>query len=245
MKCGIFSGMLLVACAAGAGGGKGRSAATAPSSVKLSDAQPLEDLQSVGSQVNLTEKLTAPAAVDTVYFGEIDTFASPDDDEPSSAVPVIAVHPDDQWKAVPLLGTGLTDAGWRYVGAGPARNEIWGVLDTSAGDSRSRFVLAHSTDGGSNFELRVIRKPCKRASVYDFMMNRNGDGRVTVSLDAASGKFKPGLYNYETTDDGKTWSAEPRYEPDAMIHADAVSDDEQPDTTPNGVRTVAKISAKR
>jgi hypothetical protein len=201
---------------------------TTAGGIRLSDAEPMDDLlQSDDVQVSLTDKLDPPDAAKTVYFGEADEFDSDDPNTPVGALPLIAIH-EGTWRAVPLVGTALEDAGWKYVGAGPARNEIWGVLDTSTGDSQPQFVIAHSTDGASTFSLKVMDKPCRLATVSDFAMSRNGHGRVTLSLDTDCGKYKPGLYHYDTSDDGKTWSKNPRYEPDAMIQADTVPDDEQP-----------------
>ena len=198
--------------------------------LNLSDAKPLDDLESDDVQVNLTDKLTAPQINQTVYFGEADDVDPNDDDQTViSAIPLIAIKKGGDWKAVPLIGPGLRDAGWRYVGAGPKPHEVWGVLDTAAGDSRSNFVVAHSIDGADTFTLKVFHKPCKLATVSDFAMSRTGQGRVTLSLDADCGSVKAGLYHYETTDHGQTWSKTPRYEPDAMIRADTVPDDEQPD----------------
>src|SRR5437763_94350 len=83
-------------------------------------------------------------------------------------------------------------------GAGPGPREIWGGLDTVAGSSRPRFALAHSADGGETFELVVFRKPCRLATFFDFAMDREGHGRATLSLDSDCGKYKAGLYHYET-----------------------------------------------
>jgi len=96
----------------------------------------------------------------------------------------------------------------------------------------------------ATFELTVFTKPCKLATFFDFAMDRDGHGRASVSLDADCGEHKAGLYHYETTDDGKTWSREPRYEPDAMIRADDVPDDEQPDAPPDGARRTSFETSK-
>jgi hypothetical protein len=214
--------------------------------VKLSDARSLDDFDIDDNvQVNLTDKLSPPLAVMEVYFGEADAYRDDDDSDsgttaasPAAAIPVIAMQLGDQWKAVAVSGPGLGDAGWKYVGAGPGLREVWGVLDTSAGDSQGNFVLAHSTDGALSFALKEFRKPCKLATVFDFAMNRSGRGGVTLSLDADCGSHKAGLYHYETTDDGKNWSKIPRFEADAMIRADAVSDDEQPAPAVKPLRTL-------
>ncbi len=191
--------------------------------------KPVDHVQlSDEATTNLTDKLEPPEANQTIYFGELDGYDSDNPDTPTSAMPLIAVH-DEQWKAIPVTGHALTNAGWKYVAAGPSRHEIWGVLDTSAGDSRSEFVLAHSTDGGGSFTLKVIEKPCRLATFADFAMSRDGHGRVTLSLDTDCGQHKSGLYHYDTTNDFKTWPDQPRYEPDAMLQAASVPDDEQPD----------------
>ncbi len=207
---------------------------TSVADIRLSDAKPLEMIQSDEVQVNLTDKLEPPLAGDTVYFGEADQFDDDDATTPSESLPLIAFKVGLVWKAVPLTGPGLTDAGWKYVGAGPMPHEVWGVLDTSAGDTRPNFVLAHSTDGAASFTLREFHKPCKLAVISDFAMSRAGVGRVTVSLDADCGQNKAGLYHYETTDDGKTWSKNPRFEPDAMIRSNPVPDEDQPDANTDG-----------
>ena len=198
--------------------------------VHLYDARPLDDLEtdSDNVQVTLTDKLAPPQAALPVYFGEADAFGSEDDTTPVAALPVIALHLGDQWKAVPVTGPGLTDAGWKYVGSGPAAHEVWGVLDTTAGDDQPDFVIAHSTDGALTFTLKEFHKPCRLAEVSDFSMSRAGHGEVTLSLDTDCGSNKAGLYHYETIDHGKTWSRIPRYEPDAMVRAETVPDDEQP-----------------
>ncbi len=200
--------------------------------VRLIDAVPLDQLPIGDRQVNLTDKLVAPQVQKTTYFGEIDEYADDSDDNtPISSVPIIAVRGEKGWMALPLVGTGFTDAGWSYVAAGPSPQEIWAALDTVAGDSRPNFVLAHSSDGGATFELTVFHKPCKLAAFFDFAMSRDGHGRATVSLDSDCGRNKAGLYHYQTNDDGKTWSSPPHFEPDVMIRSDPVPDEEQPDET--------------
>jgi hypothetical protein len=235
---GLFGGggivVLVVLFCIGAGG-----PATEPAGdvVKLSDAVPLSQLAVDGLEANLTDKLTPPATTETIYFGELDQFGNdPDNDEPIGALPIIAVRNGTSWVAVPLTSEGMRDAGWRYVAAGPGAKEIWGAIDTVAGESRGSFVLAHSVDGGATFAMTVFHKPTRRAAFFDFTMDRSGHGQATISLDADVGPHKAGLYHYQTTDDGKTWSA-PRYEPDAMKRADPVPDEEQPDEGGGGTKT--------
>jgi hypothetical protein len=214
--------------------------------VKLSDAKPLGDLETDDDvQVNLTDKLDLPLVATTVYFGEADAYDSDDDKTPVGSIPIIAQHVGSQWKAVPVAGPGLADAGWKYVAGGPGPREVWGVLDTSAGDSQADFVVAHSVDGAMSFSLQKFHKPTKLAAVYDFAMSRRGQGRVTLSLDTDTGHNKAGLYHYRTSDDGKTWSNMPEYEPDAMVRADTVTDDEQPAPAEKPLQTLYIRKAHR
>jgi hypothetical protein len=232
--------LLIVSFCTGAGG-----PATEPVGdvVKLSDAVALSQLAVDELEANFTDKLTPPAAEETIYFGELDQFGNdPDNDEPIAALPIIAVRKGGSWMAVPLTSEGMRDAGWRYVGAGPGAKEIWGAIDTVAGDSRANFVLAHSSDGGATFVMTVFRKPTRRAEFFDFAMDRDGHGRVTISLDSDVGSHKAGRYHYQTSDDGKTWSA-PQYEPNAMKRAEPVPDEEQPDEGGGGTKTSMEVSS--
>ena len=215
-------------------------ASTDPSaqSIRLNDAKPIEEFDSDDLQVNLTDKITLPASDDPVYFGEADAFGEDDPDTAIAAIPLIVIHPGTIWKAVPLVGPGLDDAGWKYVGTGPGLREVWGVLDTSVGDSRSDFVVAHSTDGAATFNLKVFHKPHRLATVSDFAMSKTGCGSVTLSLDADCGPHKMGLYRYDTIDQGKTWTSKPHYEADAMIHSNTVPDGEQPADIDHAVRAI-------
>ena len=225
----------LAACvgrSAGPRDGAGPTTAPAPlARIGLADAKPLADLTPGDLQANLTDKLSPPQTTgNAVYFGEVDEYDGPGDDAKLlSALPILATKDGDAWRAVPVVGPGLADTDWRYVGAGPAAREVWGVLDTAVGDGGADFFLAHSTDGGATFTLSALRKPCPQAAVSDFAMARDGRGRVTLSLDETVGRARPGLYHYETADDGRRWSARPRFEPDSMTRADAVPDEEQPD----------------
>ncbi len=203
---------------------------TLPGPIRLADAKPLAELTPGDLQANLTDKLSPPQTADhPVYFGEVDEYDGPDEDAKlTSSLPVLAERDGATWRAVPVVGPGLADTGWKYVGSGPAPLEAWGVLDTTVGDGGPTVVLAHSTDGGASFQLSALAKPCPQASLSDFSMTRDGRGRVTLSLDEAVGRSRPGLYLYETDDGGRTWSVRPRFEPDGMTRADAVPDDEQP-----------------
>jgi hypothetical protein len=232
----FFAGIALPAVCFWAAGA-GPATQPAPRMVKLSDAVPLSRLAVDDLEVNLTDKLAPPATAVNIYFGELDDYGNdPDNDQPIAALPIIAVNDGDNWMALPLGGEGMRDAGWHYVAAGPGAKEIWGAIDTVAGDSRASFVLAHSTDGGATFEMTDFHKPTRRAEFFDFAMDHNGHGRATISLDADAGPHKAGLYHYQTSDDGKTWSA-PRYEPDAMKRAEPVPDEEQPEMPGGGAKT--------
>ncbi len=236
----VSAAVVAAACAGRAAGPRASvGATTAPVELPgfdLGDAKPLAELTPGDLQANLTDKLSPPQVKDhAVYFGEVDAYDGPEQDAKLvSSLPILAVKAGDAWRAVPVVGPGLANTGWRYVGAGPAKLEVWGVLDTAVGDGGPDLFLAHSTDGGGAFKLFKLHKPAGPATVFDFAMGRDGHGRVIVSLDEAVGRAKPGLYYYETTDDGQTWSTHPRFEPDGMIRADTVPDEEQPDAEGDG-----------
>jgi hypothetical protein len=211
--------------------------------VKLSDAVALNTLQTEDLETNLSDKISSPQVEETTYFGEIDQF-NEDEDKPVGALPIIALHSAETWTAVPLTGEGLRNTNWKYVGAGPAPKEIWGVLDAITGMNLSTFVMAHSIDGGATFEMTVFHKPCKRAQFFDFAMSRDGHGRASLTLEEDCGSHKAGVYHFETRDDGKTWSAEPRYEPDAMTRAEEVPDEEQPSESTAGTKTLFRSGSK-
>ncbi len=207
------------------------SATTRPAdTISVDQAKPLADFETDGQEATFTDKLRPPLASQALYFGEVDTFDGPEASDPTSTVPVIAVKDDDGFKAVAVPLKASADMGWRYVAAGPGAGSIWACLDTVAGDSGPVVIVAHSSDSGATFVFKSFKKPCKMASFYDFGMNREGRGHITVALDTDCGKHKAGLYHFETTDAGVTWSADPRFEPDAMIHSETVPDEEQPDT---------------
>jgi hypothetical protein len=220
--------------------GNSPAAPTTGPTIRLADAVPLVKLLTEDWQANLTDKLDAPQVNQALYFGELDAYTDPDadtsTDAPDDAIPILAIKTDESWKAIPLVSVSLRQAGWKYVAAGPAPGEVWGALDTVAGDSRPRFVLAHSTDGGASFTLTPFTKPCKLAQFFDFAMSRDGHGRATVSLDTDCGPHQAGLYHYQTSNDGKTWSP-PTFEPDVMLRSDPVPDDEQPDAPEPGHKT--------
>jgi hypothetical protein len=218
---------------------------TAPStmpaaSVAIADARPLSEFEGDEGVTTFTDKLRPPLAKTTVYFGEVDVYDGDDDDDPSEATPLIGVKEGDTFKAVTVPSPAAANTGWRYVAAGPAPGSIWGCLDTVAGDSGWSVIVAHSTDGGATFAFKIFRKPCREGSFYDFGMTRDGHGKMTIALDTDCGRHKAGLYHFDTTDAGATWSAEPRFEPDAMIHSESVPDEEQPD----GGRTTMKAVFK-
>jgi len=209
-----------------------RQAATQPAEspqglvYRMSDAQPLEKLETTEQDAEMLDRLGPPLTPTKLYFGEV---RSRDDD--TVLGPLIAMKAGGAWRALRLDAPGLKDFGWEYVGGGPVKNEVWGVLDCQDEDPAENLVLAHSIDGGATWLLSSIHKPAYYATFNDFAMARDGHGRVTIYLQGDySPKIKTGYYNYRTTDDGKTWAA-PDFDPDAMIPSDDVPEDEQPNSS--------------
>jgi hypothetical protein len=189
--------------------------------ITLNNFQPLIKLQQAGDSTEFSFKLSTGQEGDRVlYFGEIKNG----DDQ---LMPIVAQRAGKQFVAVKMQKTLGYDQ-WQQVVSGPRNDEIWGFFDQSEENQTHEMTLIHSLDGGQTLRLAVMRKPCKEATFYDFVMAKNGSGRLTLGLakDCNSG-IKAGLYHYKTTNGGLTWSR-PEYEPDATQPSEDVPDDEQP-----------------
>jgi hypothetical protein len=210
-----------------------KDASTAPSgdvvpvawtTVKLDDAKPLIRMAKAGETAQFSFKLKLPNADHSIYFGEIQNG-----DE--QLVPIVGTRNGQQYRVVKLEKEWGYNQ-WRTVLSGPHPAELWGLLD-QANDDQSGDTLTdevafvHSTDGGKTFQVGTLHKPCRKATVADLVMAKNGRGRITLSLGEDCGKLKAGLYHYRTSDGGKTFHS-PQYEPDNTNPAEDVPDDEQP-----------------
>ena len=211
---------------------------------KLVDSIPIEVFQGPGAQVDLVSKFLPPQAGVPIFFG---TASNSDGD--GGGVALIAEKLGDQMRAIPLEDARLSNPQWMYTGAGPALGEIWGVLDDTGDAPAADLLLVHSTDAGATWHLSAIHKPVNQADFSDFVMDREGHGRLSVYLSAdcpdetpaskrlagprQPGKRKPrrdpikaGSYHYRTTDGGKTWAMQ--YEADALTPGGDVPDEDQP-----------------
>jgi hypothetical protein len=189
--------------------------------VFVDDFQPLMKLERGGENTEFSFKLSLGQDGDRVlYFGEIKNS----DDQ---LMPVIAQRNGKHYVAVKMKKDWGSDQ-WQNVLYGTHDGEIWGLFDQSEENQTRDVTLLHSQDEGRSFQLAVLPKPCKDATFYDFVMAKDGSGRLTLALAKDCGpKIKAGLYHYRTTDGGQTWSR-PQFEPDATQPADDVPDDEQP-----------------
>ena len=191
--------------------------------LSFSDATPLIKLRTPGDSVTLAYKLEPPIVERPIYVGEIENGDK-------QMLPVVLIKQHGQLQALRMEKDWAFDQ-WTRLIYGPADGEIWGVLDQADENHGEDFALVHSLNQGETWQVGVIRKPCDNASIYDFVMAKDGRGRFTLNLpDQCPGneKLKPGLYHYRTTDNGKTWST-PNYEPDATKPAEEVPQEEQPD----------------
>src|SRR5690348_12796553 len=73
------------------------AAPAGPRSVKISDAVALKDLETDDREAYFSDKLTPPQVAQTIYFGELDTYTSDDDEEPATAVPIIGIRDGNNW----------------------------------------------------------------------------------------------------------------------------------------------------
>ena len=140
-------------------------------------------------------------------FGQFDRLNA--DDEVIATTPVI-VQSDKFNKpalAMPIEDERLKDAAWAFVASGPAKNEIWAILDRSLDDDQPDIVLVHLIE--SHWSVQVIHKPIPDADFDSFSMNRDGHGRLTLYAQSDSkAKRTGGFYTFRTTDSGKSWSDE-------------------------------------
>ena len=209
--------------------------------LRLSDAVDLASLTKEG-EPNLSHQLHLSRG-GRVYFGTIDTFDN--DDKQIASLPIIARKNGDTWRALAIRDPRLKEAAWSYVGGGPNRGEVWGVLDAALDDDQPDLMVAHSVDGGATFALVALHKPDDGAAFDSFCIGPDRKGRITLYLppDPDAKHSKPGFYHFRTADGGKTWS-DPEYEPDVMWPAHDVPDEDQPsgDATPPRKVSVEKVT---
>ncbi|HEX3358953.1 MAG TPA: hypothetical protein VHS31_18385 [Tepidisphaeraceae bacterium] len=211
--------------------------------IKLADAIDLDKLAG-DAEPDMSHQLRLTRG-GRIYFGTLSTFDN--DDQPTSSVPIIARKHGEDWQAIAIRDNRLKNASWAYVGGGPNRGEVWGVLDAGLDDDQPDLLIAHSTDGGDTFSLRALHKPDPAADFDSFCIGPDHNGRITIYLDAenASNSSKPGYYHFRTTDGGQSWSV-PDYEADTMHPARDVPDEDQPSTPTAPSRKVSfkKIPAR-
>jgi hypothetical protein len=218
---------------------------TSLKTLRLGDAADLQRIMRADEETNLVYKLQFARDQGPIYFGELNTYD--DNDGPMTSAPIIAQKVGQKWRAIRIDDSRLKNAAWVQVAAGPGRGEIWGVLDQSVGESdelQSDILVAHSTDAGETFSLTALRKPDAAAAFDSLCVARDGRGRLTVYLAAGdtSDRVRAGYYSFTTADKGRSWSRG-RFEPDALVTATTVSDDEQPDVQ-SPIQTAASFPHK-
>jgi hypothetical protein len=217
-------------------------AATQPHIVHLSSAMPLEKLRREDTDFDLHNRMQSGG--ETLYFGQLETTDS--QDEVTATAPVIVAKVKGEWRALSLADSRLPNAEFLFVASGPAKGEIWGVLDDQIADPAEVVLLAHSTDAGQTWRLTTVHKPRGAGSYDSFAMDKNGHGRLTVHLNREQSQNRSGFYHFRTTDDGQTWSR-PDYEPDHLKSADEIPDDEDPEPLkdlPPITTTLAPVEGK-
>src|SRR5690349_13697807 len=122
-----FLGMMLAICAVGCAShpAHGADAATttpaaASSTIKMSNAVPIEKLEADGGERVIDSKLRLSKG-GTIYFGTIET--RDDDDKVVTSVPVIARRLHGDYVAVPVVDPRLKNASWQLMAGGPNRGE--------------------------------------------------------------------------------------------------------------------------
>jgi len=177
----------------------------------LDDAQPADNLFRDSEERFLIKFICSrTGSIDKLIFGDMRLNVT-------QSRPAILAKTDDQWLVLPFEGDLLQQYGWEYVGANHERTEMFAVLDNQIESPGWNLVILASSDGARTWTLRsTLRKVCYYAGFYDFVMDREGKGRLTILLnDDYTDDIKEGLYHYRTTDAGYIWTG-PEYEPNYL-----------------------------
>jgi hypothetical protein len=192
----------------------------------MADAQALKNFESTTDQMQLIYRvqLVNVRSKPTIFFGEVHTRQNE-----ATVGAFIAQDKNGSLQGLILNDPTLVGCGWEWVGGGPGAGEVWGILDSQDDSGPDNLALVHSTDGGANWELAMLRKPVYYATFADFAMAGDGHGRISLYVEGDyKGSVKAGYYHYRTLDGGKTWSA-PQWEKDEMTAGEQVPDSQQPE----------------
>jgi hypothetical protein len=201
-----------------------KPASTQPHVLHLAGAVALEKLRTEDTDFDLRYRI--PEGGGTLYVGQLETTDA--HDEVTATAPVIVAKIKGEWRALSLADDRLPDAAFVFIASGPAKSEIWAVMDGDLSDSAEVVLLAHSTDAGQTWKITPMRKPGGVGSYDSFAMDKSGHGRLTIYLDRKQSAKRPGFYHFRTSDDGETWSKSD-YEADHLKSADEIPDDEDPE----------------
>jgi hypothetical protein len=235
-KLAILAVPLIVGAGCASGNGPARVPATTQPAVlattqpypgaviRMTDAKPMNTAGDAVPTLNLQNQITVSGQ--SVYFGQLETYDS--DGEVNGSIPVLARRDGQDVFGVKVQSDPKANECWAYVGAGPTKSEMWGIVDANLDDVTEDLLLVHSGDGGRSFAIQRLHKPHPAAEFDSFSMSREGLGRVSVYLARAdSGPRGAGYYHYRTKDGGRTWSAA-QYEHDSMLPAQDVPEDDEP-----------------
>ena len=150
-------------------------------------------------------------------------FATVRADSRKTADPVIIRKEGTTWRIQEV--TDLHQHEWVYAAVAEERSEVWAIADGAPGLSPDgarapQLTLLRSTDAGETWTtFSAIRKPNPAAEFDSFHLTPQGHGRITLHLDAdAPNGVRAGIYQYRTTDGGKTWSG-PEFDLDDLDDA--------------------------
>jgi hypothetical protein len=192
--------------------------------IQMAAAKPINTATDAVPTLNLQNLVTISGQ--SVYFGQLETYDN--DGEVDGSIPVLARRSGQDVLGIKVQSDTKANESWAYVGAGPTKNEIWGIIDANLDDATADLLLVHSGDGGKSFAVQRLHKPHPAAQFDSFSMSREGVGRVSVYLARAdAGARGAGYYHYRTKDGGRTWSSA-QYEHDSMLPAQDVPDEDEP-----------------
>ncbi len=197
--------------------------------LRFADAIPLERFRGEHENIDLRQRITFADRGD-LSFGQSDVYD--DNDDVVATLPLIVASRKSSQLALSFADSRLRNAEWQFVASGPAKEEVWGVLDDSLNHKGRVVLLVHSTDAGESWSIDSIEKPAASGEYDSFAMAANGRGRLTIYVPPApKHRGRAGFYHFRTIDGGKTW-AQPEHERDSLTPADDIPADDEPDSAP-------------
>jgi hypothetical protein len=174
------------------------------------------DLSQIANQQMIHPQFTvAPPAADSPLI-----FAVLQNEQKHATAPVILKKIGNRWKITELAEAPQQQ--WGQVAIGPAKAELWAILDAAGDNESEQITLLHSTDAGNSWQFAVaVQKVSSFADFSAFSLAKSGQGRLTLHLTEDDDNITHGYYHYTTSDGGKSFRG-PSFEPDDTAEAESL-----------------------